>query len=152
MVEATNPKPILMAEDDDSDRLFARKALEKAGVPNPLLTVGDGEELLDYLQRKGKYAAGGEAPRPCIILLDLNMPRMDGREALKAIKSDQELRTIPVVVLTTSKSEEDILHCYQAGANSYIAKPVSFDGLLEVMRSLADYWLGTVDLPIGRGG
>lgn len=147
MIKASQQTPILMAEDDDADRLFVRKALENVGVPNPLVAVDNGEELLDYLLRKGKYGSGQPVSPPCFILLDLNMPRVDGREALKAIKSDEKLKRIPVVVLTTSKSEEDILHCYKAGANSYITKPASFDGLLEVMRSLRDYWLGTVDLP-----
>jgi len=139
--------PILMAEDDADDRLITRKALEQNRVANPLITVGDGEELLDYLHRRGKYAPPAPAPTPCIILLDLNMPKMDGREALKLIKLDPELRKIPVVILTTSKAEEDILRTYNTGANSYITKPVTFPGLLDVIRSLKSYWLEIVDLP-----
>jgi len=139
--------PILMAEDDADDRLITKKALDENRVANPLVTVGDGEELLDYLNRRGKYAPPAAAPTPCFILLDLNMPRMDGREALKLIKLDPEFRKIPVVVLTTSKAEEDILKTYNTGANSYITKPVTFPGLLEVIRSLKSYWLEIVDLP-----
>jgi CheY-like chemotaxis protein len=139
--------PILMAEDDADDRLITQKALEQNRVANPLITVGDGEELLDYLHRRGKYAPPAAAPSPCIILLDLNMPKMDGREALKLIKLDLELRKIPVVILTTSKAEEDILRTYNTGANSYITKPVTFTGLVDVIRSLKSYWLEIVDLP-----
>jgi CheY-like chemotaxis protein len=139
--------PILMAEDDADDRLITQKALEQNRVANPLITVGDGEELLDYLHRREKYAPPAVAPSPCIILLDLNMPKMDGREALKLIKLDPELRKIPVVILTTSKAEEDILRTYNTGANSYITKPVTFTGLVDVIRSLKSYWLEIVDLP-----
>jgi len=141
--------PILMAEDDDGDRFFARKAAEKNAIPNPLVVVQNGEELLDYLHGRGKFDQGraSTAP-PCFILLDLNMPRMDGREALRLVKSDERFKKIPVVILTTSKAEEDIANCYQMGANSYITKPVDFDGLVEVFRSLKAYWLETVDLPI----
>jgi CheY-like chemotaxis protein len=140
--------PILMAEDDPDDRLITKKALDENRVANPLVTVGDGEELLDYLRQKGKYSAPGAAVRPCFILLDLNMPRMDGREALKALKEDASLRRIPVVILTTSKAEEDILRSYNTGANSYITKPVTFDGLVNVIKSLKNYWLEIVDLPL----
>ncbi len=142
-----NVAPILMAEDDMDDRLITKKALEENRVANPLMTVGDGEELLDYLYIRGKYASPGVAPRPCFILLDLNMPKMDGREALKVIKADPDLRKIPVVILTTSKAEEDILKTYNTGANSYITKPVTFDGLVSVIKSLKSYWLEIVDLP-----
>lgn len=139
--------PILMAEDDQDDRLITRKALEQNRVANPLVIVGDGEELLDYLYRRGPYSNPDAAPQPCIILLDLNMPKMDGREALKVIKQDQDLRKIPVVILTTSKAEEDIMKSYNTGANSYITKPVTFDGLVDVIKSLKSYWLEIVDLP-----
>jgi CheY-like chemotaxis protein len=142
--------PILMAEDDADDRLITQKALEENRVANPLVTVGDGEELLDYLHRRGRYALPAPAATPCFILLDLNMPRMDGREALKLIKLDPSLRKIPVVILTTSKAEEDILRTYNTGANSYITKPVTFQGLVEVIRSLKSYWLEIVDLPGGK--
>jgi two-component system, response regulator len=142
--------PILMAEDDPDDRLITKKALDQNRVANPLVTVGDGEELMDYLKSRGKYAGSAAHPRPCFILLDLNMPRMDGREALKAIKLDEELRKIPVVILTTSKAEEDIMRSYNSGANSYITKPVTFEGLISVIQSLKSYWLEIVDLP-GEG-
>jgi len=139
--------PILMADDDDGDRLLTQKALEKSRVPNPLVTVINGEELLDYLYRRGKFSGLAPAPMPCFVLLDLNMPLMDGREALRVIKGDERLRKIPVVVLTTSKAEEDILRCYDTGANSYITKPASFEELVRVVQSLKNYWLEVVDLP-----
>ncbi len=138
--------PILMAEDDPDDQLITRKALEENRVANPLVIVENGELLLDYLHRRGKFAQEASVT-PCFILLDLNMPRMDGREALKLIKQDPALKKIPVVVLTTSKAEEDILKSYNTGANSYITKPVTFAGLVGVIRSLKNYWLEIVDLP-----
>lgn len=147
MIEKRNIAPILMAEDDRDDRLITKMALEQNRVANPLVTVENGEELLDYLHHRGKFADSNMAPRPCFILLDLNMPRMDGREALKLIKSDETLRSIPVVIMTTSKAEEDILKSYDMGANSYITKPVTFDGLVKVIHSLKNYWLEIVDLP-----
>lgn len=135
-----------MADDDPDDRELAREAIVASRLRNPLYFVEDGEELLDFLNRRGKYSAG-TAPRPGLILLDLNMPRMDGREALRAIKSDPILRTIPTVVLTTSNADEDVLGCYSLGANSFITKPVTFDRLVEGMRALGAYWFDTVDLP-----
>jgi two-component system response regulator len=143
--------PILMAEDDDGDRLLTRKAMERNKIPNPLVTVENGEELLDYLYRRGKFSTLASAPAPCFILLDLNMPRMDGREALKIMKTDERLKKIPVVILTTSQAEEDILNCYGMGANSYIAKPPTFDGLVKVVQSLKDYWLDVVEFPPEKG-
>jgi CheY-like chemotaxis protein len=140
--------PILMAEDDADDRMITQKALDQNRVANPLVTVENGEELLDYLHHRGKYTGSDKAPRPCFILLDLNMPRMDGREALKVIKADENFRKIPIVVLTTSKAEEDILKSYNMGANSYITKPVTFEGLVKVIHSLQNYWLEIVDLPM----
>jgi CheY-like chemotaxis protein len=142
--------PILMAEDDPDDQLITRKALEENRVANPLMTVQNGEELLDYLNRRGKFAAPASAPKPCFILMDLNMPRMDGREALKILKQHPDFKKIPVVILTTSKAEEDILKSYNSGANSYITKPVTFEGLVKVIRSLNCYWLEIVDLPDGK--
>jgi two-component system, response regulator len=138
---------LLMADDDEEDRLMARDALTESRVANDLRFVEDGEELLDYLRRRGKYAEPAHAPRPGLILLDLNMPRKDGREALREIKADPELRAIPVIVLTTSKAEEDIVRSYDFGASSFIAKPVTFDGLVEVMKTLGRYWFQIVDLP-----
>ncbi len=140
-------KPILMADDDKDDRLLTQKALEQNNIANPFITVEDGEELMDYLKRKGKYSDPATSPRPCFILLDLNMPRMDGRKALLFVKSDPDLKKIPVVVLSTSSAEEDILRSYNLGANSFITKPVNFDGLVAMMESLRNYWLEIVKLP-----
>jgi len=137
---------ILMAEDDADDRLLAVEALEESRLRNELYCVNDGVELLDFLKRQGEYA-DLPMPRVGVILLDLNMPRMDGREVLDHIKADQNLRSIPVVVLTTSKSEEDILHTYDMGVSGYITKPVSFQGLVDVMKSLGNYWFEIVKLP-----
>lgn len=138
---------LLMAEDDEEDRLLTREALSESRLANDLHFVENGEELLDYLQRRGKYAAPAPAPRPGLILLDLNMPRKDGREALREIKADPTLRAIPVIVLTTSKAEEDIMRSYDLGASSFITKPVTFEGLVDVMRTLGRYWFQIVDLP-----
>jgi CheY-like chemotaxis protein len=146
---SANAKPIviLLADDDEEDRMLAADALEESRVVNDLRFVEDGEELLDYLYHRGKYAERGSSPTPGLILLDLNMPRKDGREALKEIKADPELRRIPVVVLTTSKAEEDIYRTYDLGANSFITKPVSFEGLVAVMREVGRYWIEIVELP-----
>ena len=137
---------ILMAEDDPDDRLLACEAFEESRLANELHLVEDGEELMDYLYRRGEYDEAS-APRPGVILLDLNMPRKDGREALREIKADPDLRRIPVVVLTTSKAEEDILRTYDLGVNSFIVKPVTFANLVEVMRALGRYWFEIVELP-----
>jgi CheY-like chemotaxis protein len=135
---------ILMADDDADDRLLARDALRKSRVATELVCVEDGEELLAYLRREGPYA---RAPRPGLILLDLNMPKKDGREALQEIKADPMLRRIPVVVLTTSKAEEDLLQSYDLGAASFITKPVTFDALVDLMKTLGRYWIEFVELP-----
>jgi len=137
----------LMADDDEDDRMMAQDALAEARVSNSIRFVEDGEELMDYLRRKGKYADPADAPRPGLILLDLNMPKKDGREALKEIKSDPGLRQIPVVVMTTSKAEEDVLRSYDCGVNSFITKPVSFAGLVDIMKALGRYWFDIVELP-----
>jgi CheY-like chemotaxis protein len=141
------PITILLADDDPDDRMLATDALKESRLANDVRTVADGEELLDYLHRRGAWSAPGAAPRPGLILLDLNMPRKDGREALQEIKADPELRRIPVVVLTTSKAEEDLLGTYNLGVNSFIVKPVSFDGLVDVMKGLGRYWFEIVHLP-----
>lgn len=148
----TQPRPItiLMADDDEDDCVMTREALEEARLGNDLRFVRDGEELLDYLKRRGRFA-GAEAPRPGLILLDLNMPRKDGREALREIKADPELRRIPIVVLTTSKAEEDVFRTYDLGANSFVSKPVTFEGLANLMRSLGQYWFEIVELPGDAG-
>lgn len=148
----TKDKPItiLMAEDDEDDRLMTKEALEEARLANDLRFVEDGVELLDYLHRHGKYTDRVNSPRPGLILLDLNMPKKDGREALGEIKGDPNLRQIPIVVLTTSKAEEDIYRTYDLGVNSYITKPVSFEGLVKVILSLTQYWFKIVELPPGE--
>jgi CheY-like chemotaxis protein len=143
------PKPItiLLADDDADDRLLTQEALQENRLANDLRCVEDGEELIQYLFRRGKYSSESAAPRPGLILLDLNMPKKDGREALREIKSDPELRRIPVVVLTTSKAEEDICRSYDLGVNSYITKPVTFASLVAVMKALGTYWFEIVELP-----
>jgi len=147
MATDKTPVKILMADDDEDDRLMAREALEEAHFSNDIYFVENGEELLDYLHHRGKYSNPADSPHPGLILLDLNMPKKDGREALKEIKADQKLRHIPIVVLTTSKAEDDIFKTYRLGVNSFITKPVSFDGLVDVMRTLAKYWFQVVKLP-----
>jgi CheY-like chemotaxis protein len=137
---------IVLADDDPDDRLMAREAFDEARVVNPLDLVEDGEDLLDYLHRRGRHA-GRPQGAPGLILLDLNMPRMDGREALAAIKSDERLRRIPVVVLTTSKAEEDLLRTYDLGVNSFVVKPVTFAGLVDVVRTVEHYWFSLVTRP-----
>lgn len=138
---------ILLAEDDADDRLLVKEALAEGRVLNELRSVEDGEELLDYLRRRGRYADPETSPRPGLVLLDLNMPRKDGREALREIKADPDLKRIPVVVMTTSKAEEDILRSYDLGASSYITKPVTFERLVELMKVLGRYWIEFVELP-----
>ncbi len=143
---------ILMADDDDDDRLMTKEAFAESHLANDLRFVVDGVELMDYLKRRGKYSDPATSPRPGLILLDLNMPKKDGREALEEIKQDAELRSIPVVVLTTSKEEEDIQRSYQLHVNSYITKPVTFDALVAVVRALGKYWLEIVELPKNGDG
>jgi len=147
MTSAGKPITILVAEDDEDDRLLMQDALEENRLANDLHFVTDGEELMDYLLHRGNYSDPKTAPRPSLILLDLNMPRKDGREALKEIKSDPDLRQIPVVVLTTSKAEEDILRTYDLGVSSFIAKPVVFESMVQIMRMLGTYWFEIVELP-----
>lgn len=141
---------ILMADDDEDDRLLARDALVESRVLNDFRCVADGIELMKYLRREGLYKDKELYPTPSLILLDLNMPRLDGRGALTQIKADPSLRSIPVIVLTTSKAEEDMIRAYDLGAASYITKPVTFDKLVELMRSLGRYWVEFVELPNRR--
>jgi CheY-like chemotaxis protein len=141
---------ILMAEDDSDDRLLVKDAVAECRWGGELRFVENGEELLDYLCRRGRYAAPVASPRPGLILLDLNMPRKDGREALREIKTNPELKEIPVVVLTTSKADTDVDSLYQAGASSFISKPVQFEELVRVVRILGQYWFETVELPSAR--
>jgi CheY-like chemotaxis protein len=150
MSDASTAKVILMAEDDADDRLLAQDAMTECRWEGDLRFVENGEELLDYLMRRGKYTQLASAPRPGLILLDLNMPRKDGRESLREIKADRDLRRIPVVVFTTSKAGTDIGEMYELGANSFISKPVQFDALVQVMRILGQYWFNTVELPALR--
>ncbi len=141
---------ILVADDDPEDCMLIKDAFKEGLLVNGLRFVEDGEELMDYLRRRGKYKDPSSSPRPGVVLLDLNMPRKDGREALKEIKSDSDLRSIPVVILTTSKEEEDVLRSYNLGANSYITKPVTFPGLVDAIKSLGKYWFEFVELPQER--
>jgi CheY-like chemotaxis protein len=147
MPKSPRPIVILIADDDLEDCMLIRDALQESRVVNDVRFVHDGEELLDYLYRRGKYAAAGTSPHAGIILLDLNMPRKDGREALMEIKNDPALRKTPVVILTTSKAEEDICRSYDLGVNSYITKPVTFESLVDTMGTLGRYWLEIVELP-----
>ena len=142
------PITILICDDDEDDRMLTQQALADAHVTNSVRFVEDGEQLLDYLYQRGEFAGEtGKAPRPGIILLDLNMPKMGGREALKVIKGDKTLHDIPIVVLSTSRLDEDIIRSYQLGVNSFITKPVTFSGLVEAMNVLGRYWLEIVELP-----
>jgi CheY-like chemotaxis protein len=141
---------ILMADDDEEDRELAREALIESELGSDLRFAVDGQDLIDYLRRQGQYAEPSiDAPRPGIILLDLNMPKKNGREALAEIKCDESLRRIPIVVLTTSKDEEDVLRTYDLGANSFITKPVTFGALVDVMRVWGHYWFEVAELPDG---
>ena len=145
------PFTILLADDDEEDRELARDALQDARLANEMQFVTDGQDLLDYLHHEGRWTPE-DSPRPGIILLDLNMPRKDGREALHEIKADESLRRIPVVVLTTSKDEADVLATYDLGVSSFITKPVTFGGLVDVMKTWTQYWFEIVELPDGEGG
>ena len=150
MMQSENKIPItiLICDDDEDDRMLTQQALQDAHVSNSIRFVVDGEQLLDYLYQRGEYAGEtGKAPRPGLILLDLNMPKMNGREALKIIKEDKSLHDIPIVVLSTSRLDEDIVRSYQLGVNSFITKPVTFTGLVDAMNVLGRYWLEIVELP-----
>jgi CheY-like chemotaxis protein len=147
MKHERKPVTILVADDDPDDRLLIRDALEESRLCNNIDFVEDGVELMDYLHRRGKFSDRAGSKLPGLILLDLNMPRKDGREAIKEIKADPYLRLTPVIVLTTSKAEEDILRSYDLGANSFIVKPVTFNDLVTVMTDLTNYWLQIVELP-----
>lgn len=148
MFNIAKPVVFLMADDDPDDRLLIKEAFQESLISNSIFFVEDGVELLDYLRHQDRYSNPDIAPTPDLILLDLNMPRKDGREALAEIKSDPHLRYIPVVVLTTSKAEEDIMRSYDIGAAGYITKPVTFDGLVEAIKGLKRYWVQIVRLPV----
>ena len=142
------PITILVCDDDEDDRMLTQQALEDAHISNAVNFVVDGEDMMDYLHQRGAYGGEtGKAPRPGLILLDLNMPKMDGREALRVIKGDKALHDIPIVVLSTSSLDEDIVRSYQLGVNSFITKPVTFSGLVDAMNVLGRYWLEIVELP-----
>ncbi|EMR01236.1 response regulator [Cesiribacter andamanensis] len=147
MPNSKRPIVILIADDDAEDRMLIHEALDESRLKNQIQFVENGEELMDYLHNRGKYSKREEYPTPGLILLDLNMPKKDGREALKEIKSDDHLRLIPIVVLTTSKAEEDILRTYDLGVSSFITKPVTFSALVDVMKTLSKYWFEIVELP-----
>jgi two-component system response regulator len=147
MRNISNPIVLLMADDDPDDQELAREALAESRVKNEIRFVSDGEELMDYLHRRPGFE---DAPRPGLILLDLNMPKKDGREALKEIKSSEQLKRIPVVILTTSRTEEDMLSGYDLGAASYISKPVTFESLVDLMKAIGHYWIEFVELPNER--
>lgn len=144
MSETLRSIEILLVEDNAADVRLTREALKDAKVVNRLSVVTDGEDAMAFLRRKGRHA---QAPRPDLILLDLNLPRKDGREVLAEVKSDESLKRIPVVVLTTSRSEEDVLRSYDLHANCYITKPVGLDQFLTVVESIQDFWLSIVVLP-----
>jgi CheY-like chemotaxis protein len=143
------PKPItiLLADDSEDDRMMTREALRESFVINQLCEVGDGEELMEYLQRRGEYSEPKSSPRPGLILLDLHMPRKSGHEALEEIKADPLLRRIPVIVLTTSDDEYDVIRSYDLGVSSFITKPVTFAGLVETMKTFGKYWIEIVAIP-----
>ncbi|MBI3247665.1 MAG: response regulator [Deltaproteobacteria bacterium] len=138
---------ILIADDDAEDRTMMEEAFAESHLANPLRFVEDGEELMDYLYRRGLYSEPASAPRPGLILLDLNMPKKDGRKALQEIKGDRTLRQIPVIILTTSKAEQDIYRSYDLGVNSFITKPVTFTALMETVKTFGKYWFDIVELP-----
>jgi CheY-like chemotaxis protein len=147
MHKKSKPLTILMADDDDEDYMLTVEAFQESRISNPLYRVRDGEELMEYLLLQGRYSSREEAPLPSLILLDLNMPRKDGREALQEILANADLRKIPVVIMTTSDAKEDISKCYEIGANSYIVKPVTHEGLVKAIKLLGQYWLEMVELP-----
>lgn len=138
---------LLLADDDEDDRFLILEGLRESRVLNDVRIVTDGVEVLAYLRREGRWADPADSPRPALVLLDLNMPRMDGRQVLGELKADPALRRIPVVVLTTSRADEDVLRAYDLGANGYVAKPVRFADLVEVLRGLGHFWLQIVELP-----
>jgi CheY-like chemotaxis protein len=147
MHKKSKPLTILMADDDDEDYMLTVEAFQESRISNPMYRVKNGEELMEYLLLQGKYSSREEAPLPSLILLDLNMPKKDGREALQEILANTDLRKIPVVIMTTSDAKEDISRCYEIGANSYIVKPITHEGLVKAISLLGQYWLEMVELP-----
>jgi CheY-like chemotaxis protein len=147
MEREQKPITILLADDSEDDRMMTREALRESYVLNELREVEDGQELMDYLLRNGRYADPLASPLPGVILLDLNMPRKNGHEAIRDIKDHPRLRRIPIVVLTTSQDEEDVVRSYDLGVNSFITKPVTFEGMVGVMRAFGQYWIEIVAIP-----
>lgn len=141
---AAYPIDVLLVEDDEGDVLMTREALDEGKILNRLHVVGDGVEALDFMRQTGRHTA---APRPDLVLLDLNLPRVDGRQVLQEIKADEDLRRIPVVVLTTSEAEEDVLRSYNLHANVFVSKPVDFDRFVTVIRKIDDFFISVVRLP-----
>lgn len=148
-IKEGHPITILMAEDDPDDRMLVQEAFEESRLKNELRFVEDGEQIMAYLRHEEGYDAHN-APEPAVILLDLNMPKKDGREVLEELKSDPKLRHIPVIVLTTSEAEEDIVRSYCSGAAGFVVKPVTFQRLVDVLKTIGDYWLEIVQLPTGK--
>ena len=144
-------KTILIVEDSDDDFFATQRAFKKAGLLNNIRRCSNGDQAVDYLFRKGEFADPETSPRPAVVLLDLNLPGLDGRDVLKMIKSDPQLRKIPVIVLTTSNAEQDIERCYADGANTYVHKPVDLQGFFQAVSRLKDYWLEVAILPRSDG-
>jgi len=144
--------PVLLVEDNHEDTEATLRAFSRVGLSNQVFHCDDGEDALDFLYRRGEYASAAEAPRPCLILLDLNLPGTDGREVLSVVKQDEQLKNIPVLVLTTSNDERDIESCYRMGANCYISKPVDFGKLVRSIQHVKGFWFETVVLPRGEAG
>lgn len=151
MARISGKQLILIIEDSDDDYFATQKAFKKAGLLNPIRRCSSGDQAIDYLFRRGEFAAPGTAPRPAIILLDLNLPGLDGRDVLRLAKSDQQVRRIPIIVLTTSSSRQDIERCYADGANTYVQKPVDIEGFLQAVCRLRDFWLEIAVLPKETG-
>ncbi len=146
-MNSTSPNVILIIEDSDEDFYIIQRAFRQTGLANPIYRCENGDEAIDYLYNRGQFSDKNKAPRPNIILLDLNLPGTDGREVLETIKADTRLSRIPVIILTTSDIADDIDRCYAAGANSYIHKPVDMNGFFEALRRLQEYWFEIVILP-----
>ncbi|MDO8810453.1 MAG: response regulator [Gallionella sp.] len=138
---------ILIVEDNDDDYIATMRAFKKANLANPVRRCTNGDQAIDYLLQRGEFSGSGKAPRPSIILLDLNLPGTDGKEVLRAIKANQDLLKIPVIILTTSNAEHDVDWCYEVGANSYVQKPVDFEGFIRAIAQLSEYWLNIAILP-----
>jgi CheY-like chemotaxis protein len=151
MANRNKPAVILLVEDDPGDQELTRRALLGGEVPHQLQVVEDGEEALDYLFRRGRYVEAIDCPLPELILLDLNLPKLNGKQVLEQIQSDPKLRRIPVVILTTSQQERDIQQCYDSGASSYIVKPVAIDDFMRMVHCIDQYWFEIVRLSSGEG-